>query len=75
MLMGRHLLEMGLQPSPLIGEITRAVYEQVSESRKFSLGRHMWSSEQWGEFGGITRAYRTTRWRRVPPGRLKARRR
>ena len=27
LLMGRHLLEMGLKPSPRIGEITRAVYE------------------------------------------------
>ncbi len=26
-LLGRHLLEMGLQPGPRIGEITRAVYE------------------------------------------------
>lgn len=28
LLMGRHLLEMGLAPGKLIGEITRAVYEQ-----------------------------------------------
>src|SRR5712692_4252992 len=27
LLMGRHLLEMGLQPGPRIGEITKAVYE------------------------------------------------
>ncbi len=27
LLMGRHLMELGLQPSPRIGEITRAVYE------------------------------------------------
>ncbi|HEX8234506.1 MAG TPA: hypothetical protein VF600_00970 [Abditibacteriaceae bacterium] len=27
LLMGRHLLEMGLKPGPRIGEITRAVYE------------------------------------------------
>ncbi len=26
-LLGRHLLEMGLKPSPLVGEIQRAVYE------------------------------------------------
>lgn len=27
LLMGRHLLEMGIQPSPRMGQITRAVYE------------------------------------------------
>ena len=27
LLMGRHLLDLGLQPGPRIGEITRAVYE------------------------------------------------
>ena len=32
-LMGRHLLEMGLQPSPLVGEITRAVYEMQLDGR------------------------------------------
>ncbi|PYS78795.1 MAG: hypothetical protein DMF66_05020, partial [Acidobacteria bacterium] len=32
-LMGRHLLEMGLKPSPLVGEITRAVYEMQLDGR------------------------------------------
>ncbi|HVF66110.1 MAG TPA: HD domain-containing protein [Pyrinomonadaceae bacterium] len=32
-LMGRHLLEMGLEPSPLVGEVTRAVYEMQLDSR------------------------------------------
>ncbi|MGB9182267.1 MAG: HD domain-containing protein [Pyrinomonadaceae bacterium] len=32
-LMGRHLLEMGLKPSPLMGEITRAVYEMQLDGR------------------------------------------
>jgi tRNA nucleotidyltransferase (CCA-adding enzyme) len=32
-LMGRHLLEMGLQPSPRVGEITRAVYEMQLDGR------------------------------------------
>ena len=27
-LMGRHLLEMGLRPGPIIGRITKAVYEK-----------------------------------------------
>jgi tRNA nucleotidyltransferase (CCA-adding enzyme) len=33
LLMGRHLLEMGLRPSPLVGEITRAVYEMQLDGR------------------------------------------
>jgi tRNA nucleotidyltransferase (CCA-adding enzyme) len=32
-LMGRHLLEMGLAPGPLIGELTRAVYEMQLDGR------------------------------------------
>src|SRR3989440_3436896 len=32
-LMGRHLLEMGLKPGPRIGEITRAVYEMQLDGR------------------------------------------
>lgn len=32
-LLGRHLLEMGLQPGPRIGEITRAVYEMQLDGR------------------------------------------
>ncbi|MDT5122909.1 MAG: hypothetical protein QOC96_2391 [Acidobacteriota bacterium] len=32
-LMGRHLLEMGLEPGPRIGEITRAVYEMQLDGR------------------------------------------
>jgi tRNA nucleotidyltransferase (CCA-adding enzyme) len=33
LLMGRHLLEMGLKPSPLVGEITREVYEMQLDGR------------------------------------------
>jgi tRNA nucleotidyltransferase (CCA-adding enzyme) len=33
LLMGRHLLEMGLAPSPRVGEITRAVYELQLDGR------------------------------------------
>jgi len=33
LLLGRHLLEMGLQPGPRIGEITRAVYEMQLDGR------------------------------------------
>jgi tRNA nucleotidyltransferase (CCA-adding enzyme) len=33
LLMGRHLLEMGLQPGTRIGEITRAVYEMQLDGR------------------------------------------
>ena len=32
-LMGRHLLEMGLRPGPVIGRITRAVYEMQLDGR------------------------------------------
>ena len=37
LLLGRHLLEMGLQPGPRIGEITRAVYEMQLDGRVRSL--------------------------------------
>jgi tRNA nucleotidyltransferase (CCA-adding enzyme) len=33
LLLGRHLLEMGLQPGPRVGEITRAVYEMQLDGR------------------------------------------
>ena len=33
LLMGRHLLEMGLPPSPRIGELTRAIYEMQLDGR------------------------------------------
>jgi tRNA nucleotidyltransferase (CCA-adding enzyme) len=33
LLLGRHLLALGLQPSPRIGEITRAVYEMQLDGR------------------------------------------
>jgi len=36
-LLGRHLLEMGLEPGPRIGEITRAVYEMQLDGRVGSL--------------------------------------
>jgi tRNA nucleotidyltransferase (CCA-adding enzyme) len=32
-LMGRHLLDMGLKPSPLMGHVTRAVYEMQLDGR------------------------------------------
>jgi tRNA nucleotidyltransferase (CCA-adding enzyme) len=37
LLMGRHLLEMGVKPSPLVGEITRAVYEMQLDGRVLNL--------------------------------------
>jgi len=36
-LLGRHLLEMGLEPGPRIGEITRAIYEMQLDGRVGSL--------------------------------------
>jgi len=32
-LLGRHLLEMGMQPGPRVGEITKAVYEMQLDGR------------------------------------------
>ena len=37
LLMGRHLLEMGLEPGPRIGEITKAVYEMQLDGRVVTL--------------------------------------
>jgi tRNA nucleotidyltransferase (CCA-adding enzyme) len=36
-LLGRHLLELGLQPGPRVGEITKAVYEMQLDGRVFDL--------------------------------------
>ncbi|MCI0567566.1 MAG: hypothetical protein L0Z52_05130, partial [Acidobacteria bacterium] len=36
-LMGRHLLAMGLTPGPRVGEITRAVYEMQLDGRVTNL--------------------------------------
>ncbi len=36
-LLGRHLLELGLQPGPRIGEITKAIYEMQLDGRVCSL--------------------------------------
>lgn len=36
-LLGRHLLEMGLEPGPRIGEITKAVYEMQLDGRVVTL--------------------------------------
>jgi tRNA nucleotidyltransferase (CCA-adding enzyme) len=33
LLLGRHLLELGVQPGPQMGEITRAVYEMQLDGR------------------------------------------
>lgn len=37
LLQGRHLLEMGMQPGPRVGEITKAVYEMQLDGRVTSL--------------------------------------
>ena len=37
LLMGRHLLELGIKPGPQMGEITRAVYEMQLDGRVTSL--------------------------------------
>jgi tRNA nucleotidyltransferase (CCA-adding enzyme) len=33
LLLGRHLLELGIEPGPKMGEITRAVYEMQLDGR------------------------------------------
>ena len=33
LLLGRHLLELGVEPGPRMGEITRAVYEMQLDGR------------------------------------------
>ena len=37
LLLGRHLLELGVEPGPMMGEITRAVYEMQLDGRVRSL--------------------------------------
>ena len=37
LLLGRHLLELGLQPGPRVGEITRAIYEMQLDGRVTTL--------------------------------------
>ncbi|HKY44825.1 MAG TPA: hypothetical protein VJM50_17165, partial [Pyrinomonadaceae bacterium] len=32
-LLGRHLLELGVEPGPVMGEITRAIYEMQLDGR------------------------------------------
>jgi adenylate cyclase len=49
-----------LAASPRNILITRGVYQRLSQSRKLSNGRHMWSDEFFRELGGINRAIRST---------------
>ena len=37
LLLGRHLLEMGMEPGPRVGEITKAVYEMQLDGRILNL--------------------------------------
>jgi class 3 adenylate cyclase len=47
---------------PYIG-ITHEVYKRLDSDRKTSSnGRDMWSVQQTGEFGGVSRNYRTSSW-------------
>jgi tRNA nucleotidyltransferase (CCA-adding enzyme) len=52
LLMGRHLLEMGLAPSPLVGEITRAVYEMQLDGRVRTLEEAKEAARELIERGG-----------------------
>jgi tRNA nucleotidyltransferase (CCA-adding enzyme) len=46
-LMGRHLLELGLEPSPRIGEITKAVYEMQLDGRVTDLDQAIAAARDW----------------------------
>ena len=46
--------------SPRNIAVTRAVYSRLNDDRKLSSGAQMWSDETFHDFGGITRAIRTT---------------
>jgi len=45
-LMGRHLLELGLQPGPAMGEITRIVYEMQLDGRVRNLDEAMQAARE-----------------------------
>jgi tRNA nucleotidyltransferase (CCA-adding enzyme) len=51
-LLGRHLLEMGLKPSPLVGEIQRAVYELQLDNRVRTLEEAKAAARELVEAGG-----------------------
>jgi hypothetical protein len=43
--------------------ITGFTYDRLFDDRKYSNGAHMWSDQQFAEFGGVSRGYRTTTYR------------
>jgi adenylate cyclase len=43
--------------------VTRAVYNRLKRTRKYSNGTHMWSDETFVTVGGVRRAIRKTTWR------------
>ena len=45
-LLGRHLLEMGVEPGPAMGEITRAVYEMQLDGRVRTLEEAIAEAEE-----------------------------
>jgi tRNA nucleotidyltransferase (CCA-adding enzyme) len=45
-LMGRHLLELGIEPGPRMGEITRAVYEMQLDGRVRTLEEAIAAAEE-----------------------------
>jgi tRNA nucleotidyltransferase (CCA-adding enzyme) len=46
LLLGRHLLELGLTPGPKVGEITRVVYEMQLDGRVNSLKEALTAAKQ-----------------------------
>ena len=45
LLLGRHLLDLGLRPGPEIGRILKAVYEQQLDGRVTALGAAIAAAE------------------------------
>jgi tRNA nucleotidyltransferase (CCA-adding enzyme) len=46
LLLGRHLLALGVQPGPIMGEITRAVYEMQLDGRVRTLDEAIAEAEK-----------------------------
>jgi tRNA nucleotidyltransferase (CCA-adding enzyme) len=46
LLLGRHLIELGMQPGPRMGEITRAVYELQLDGRVRTLEQAIAEAKQ-----------------------------
>jgi tRNA nucleotidyltransferase (CCA-adding enzyme) len=52
LLLGRHLLELGIEPGPRVGDITRAVYEMQLDGRVRTVAEAISAARQIIESGG-----------------------